>query len=141
MARAVTVSAIIALMVVFLTACVGRQQSQPENATTQGVEKMTYREILPDELRERLQSANPPVVVDVREPNETAQGHIKGAKLIPLGQLAGHLNELDPLTELVMVCRSGNRSSQAARALVANGYTKVYNLTGGMMGWRYETEK
>lgn len=141
MGRVVSVFVIIALAVAFLTACAGRRTIPQPKIQTQGVEKIAYREIRPDELRQRLQSANPPVVVDVREPDETALGYIRGAKLIPLGQLAGRLSELDPDTELVMVCRSGNRSSQASRALVANGYTKVYNMTGGMLAWKHETVK
>lgn len=77
-------------------------------------------------------------IVDVREPNEYAGdlGHIGGARLIPLGELAtqvGSLNKDDPT---VTVCRSGGRSAQAVVILEKQGFTKVANLAGGMLAWR-----
>jgi hydroxyacylglutathione hydrolase len=76
-----------------------------------------------------------PVVVDVREPWEYASGHIPGARLIPLGQLAERLGELDPSQAVALVCASGNRSLSAAALLGQKGFQKVYNLRNGMHGW------
>ena len=81
-------------------------------------------------------SGSRPVVVDVREPWEYAQGHIPGAVLIPLGQLASRLGELDPSIPVAAVCASGNRSQSAAALLGQKGFTKVYNLLDGMYGWQ-----
>ncbi|MDB5082619.1 MAG: rhodanese-like protein [Chloroflexi bacterium] len=89
----------------------------------------------PQEVSQKLKNEKP-LVLDVREPGEYAQGHIKGSKLIPLGQLPARLAELgDKEREIVTVCRSGARSSQAATLLAARGYN-VTNLAGGMMGWQ-----
>lgn len=87
------------------------------------------------ELNEKLAASSPPYLVDVREPSEYADGHIEGAKLIPLGQLSNRLNELPKDREIVCVCASGNRSTTASKTLIQAGY-QVMNLQGGMFGWR-----
>jgi sulfur dioxygenase len=76
-------------------------------------------------------------IVDVREPQEYSGelGHIAGAKLIPLGNLAGHAEALDKSVPVVTVCRSGGRSAQAVTILARAGFDKVANLAGGMLEW------
>lgn len=73
-------------------------------------------------------------LLDVRQPEEFREGHIAGARLIPLGDLEKRLKDLPGNREIVCVCRSGNRSGTAARKLAAAGY-KVSNLRGGMIAW------
>jgi rhodanese-related sulfurtransferase len=73
-------------------------------------------------------------VLDVREDDEWAAGHVAGALHIPLGQLGARLGELDPRQTLAVVCRSGNRSSRAVAALTAAGLT-AHNVDGGMTAW------
>jgi len=77
-------------------------------------------------------------VLDVREPMEFNDelGHIAGAVLIPLGQLKARFSELDRKKPVVAVCRSGARSARATQMLEQNGFTKVANLSGGMLRWR-----
>jgi glyoxylase-like metal-dependent hydrolase (beta-lactamase superfamily II)/rhodanese-related sulfurtransferase len=77
-------------------------------------------------------------IVDVREPDEFdgALGHIRGAKLVPLGQLAQRASELDRSRPIVTVCRAGGRSGQAVVILQKAGFDKVANLAGGMLRWR-----
>ncbi|MBK9123732.1 MAG: rhodanese-like domain-containing protein [Chloroflexi bacterium] len=84
------------------------------------------------EANERI--ANGATVVDVRQQQEYVDGHIKGAKLIPLNELSSRMNELPKDRELVIVCRSGSRSSVATRQLNGAGYNAV-NLSGGMIAW------
>lgn len=86
------------------------------------------------ELSARLNQPPAPFLLDVREPYEFADGHIAGAVLIPLGSLQQSTARLPRDREIVCVCRSGNRSSAAARHLLSAGYT-VTNLHGGMNGW------
>ena len=74
-------------------------------------------------------------LVDVREPDEVAAGTLPGAVNIPLGQLPGRLDELDPARPVVLLCRSGGRSTQAAEFLTAAGFDDVVNLAGGMLAW------
>jgi sulfur dioxygenase len=77
-------------------------------------------------------------IVDVREPQEfdSALGHIAGATLLPMGQLATRLGEIDRTRPVVTVCRSGTRSAQAAVLLAKAGLADVANLAGGMLRWR-----
>lgn len=81
------------------------------------------------------------VIIDVREPEEFAAGHIPGAELIPLGTLANALGDLDKEQTYLLVCRSGNRSGQAAKLMIENGFTQVKNLRGGMNSWTGEVER
>lgn len=78
------------------------------------------------------------LVIDVREPQEWSQGHIPGARHIPLGQLSSRLNELDKYKDrpLITQCRSGMRSASAASTLKKAGFTKIYNLKGGITAWK-----
>jgi glyoxylase-like metal-dependent hydrolase (beta-lactamase superfamily II)/rhodanese-related sulfurtransferase len=82
--------------------------------------------------------ANDVQLIDVREPNEYSGplGHIRGARLIPLGELSGRSNEIERDRPVVAVCRSGARSAQAVVLLQKAGYSKVANLAGGMLRWR-----
>ena len=77
-------------------------------------------------------------VVDVREDKEWQQGHIPGAVHIRLGELSNRMGELEGQKDapLVVVCRSGNRSTKAALQLRKAGFQKVYNLSGGTMAWQ-----
>ena len=92
-------------------------------------------ELQPDWLAE---NAGRVQVIDVREPEEFdgALGHIKGAKLVPLGSLTQRFSEIEKDNPVVMVCRSGARSAQATVLLRNAGYAKVANLAGGMLRWR-----
>ncbi|CAM3308446.1 MULTISPECIES: rhodanese-like domain-containing protein [Saccharibacillus] len=95
-------------------------------------------QIEPSELRERVERGEAPLMIDVREPEEVAQGMIPGAVHIPLGQLAGRLDELDPDRETVFICRSGYRSERACEYLEQSGFDKVVNMSGGMLAWNEE---
>lgn len=77
------------------------------------------------------------LLIDVREPDEYAQGHAPGSVLIPLGQLPGRLAELRASQDkpVALICRSGRRSARAAEILHQAGFSKVYNIEGGMNAW------
>jgi len=74
------------------------------------------------------------VLLDVREPEEWAAGHVPGARHVPLGQLPGRLAEFDTSARVVVVCRSGHRSALATEWLAAAGVDAA-NLVGGMQAW------
>lgn len=82
----------------------------------------------------QMKGSPAPVLLDVRNPDEYCEGHIPGARLIPLGELPARLQELAQEREILCVCRSGNRSASAVRQLIASGYSAV-NLGGGMLAW------
>ncbi len=92
--------------------------------------------ITAEELHQLINSGEPPLLVDVRSAEEYKQdGHIPGARLLPLPLLPLRRSEIPLDLPVVMVCRSGARSSSACEHLVNNGYTQIYNLVGGMMAW------
>ncbi len=96
-------------------------------------------EITPIALAARLARGDDVDLIDVREPQEAAVDSIAGARLIPLGSLGGVIGSLDASREIVVLCRSGVRSAQAARQLQAAGFTRVRSLAGGMMRWAEDT--
>ena len=91
-----------------------------------------------DELRHMMESGDPPLLVDVRQPEEYVLGHIPGSILIPLGQLEMGHPALDHERVIVVYCRSGRRSMTGARILCRMGFDNVLSLRDGIMGWPYE---
>lgn len=85
----------------------------------------------------RLLNDENTVVIDVREGNEVSAGKIKGARHIPLGQVATRVGELEKFKDqpILVYCRSGNRSAMAANTLTKKGFTNVNNLAGGIVSW------
>ena len=96
-------------------------------------------EITTEELKRKIENGDTPLLIDVREPFEHEEFNI-GGKLIPLAQLPQALPELQDQKkqEIVVYCRSGNRSGMAQQILLQNGFENVLNLKGGMLAW---TEK
>ncbi|HEY6395324.1 MAG TPA: MBL fold metallo-hydrolase [Candidatus Binataceae bacterium] len=97
------------------------------------------RQMTAAELRERLESSNPPVLVDVREGEEYRGelGHIAGSRMIPLRELPERTGELEAEkgSDIVAICRVGVRSATAAAILTGVGFEQVWNLKGGMIEW------
>lgn len=94
--------------------------------------KKPYRVIDPDEAKEAMEAGA--VLLDVREPHEWRSGHAPKARHIPLSQLGSRAKELPRNREILVVCRSGNRSRRAARMLSAQR-SDVANVKGGMGAW------
>lgn len=92
------------------------------------------------ELNERLKQGNHITLLDVREPHELQISHIENARLIPLGQLASRLSELDSAEEMVVFCKAGTRSARALELLVSAGFRKVKNLKGGINAWARDVD-
>jgi rhodanese-related sulfurtransferase len=122
----------VALSLALLAACGGNETAAP------AVEEIDLT-TLPDEVDVETVAAirqNPGVyLLDVREPDEYAAGHIPGITLIPMGEVASRLTELPRDKEIIVTCRTGNRSSQIADLLREQGFTNVHNMTGGIVAW------
>ncbi|PYK17712.1 MAG: molybdenum cofactor biosynthesis protein MoeB [Verrucomicrobia bacterium] len=89
----------------------------------------------PHELKRRMDTGDPFELIDVREPFEFEIARIAGAKLIPLGEIAERLDELEREKPIIVHCHSGKRSAQAVRLLQQHGFAKIYNLEGGIDAW------
>jgi sulfur-carrier protein adenylyltransferase/sulfurtransferase len=97
-------------------------------------------DITAPELAVRLQQGNHIRLVDVREPHELEISQLEGATLIPLGQMAARLSELDSAEEIVLFCKAGTRSARALELLLSAGFRKVKNLKGGINAWAREVD-
>ena len=94
--------------------------------------------ITAEEVKARIEAGEKLNIVDVREPHENTEFNI-GGTLVPLGKIQTmQLDELEEHKddELIIYCRSGNRSGQACLILEMAGFTNVKNLAGGMLNWR-----
>jgi adenylyltransferase/sulfurtransferase len=92
-------------------------------------------DVTPRQLADRFARGDALQLIDVRETHEWEIGRIPGARLVPLGTLADALESLDRSGEIVVYCKGGTRSAKAARQLHAAGFTRVWNLTGGILRW------
>jgi len=92
------------------------------------------------ELANLLKGEKPPILIDVREPHELQIARIEDADLIPLGQLAARLSELDSAQEIVLMCKSGTRSARALELLLGAGFRKLKNLKGGINAWSEDVD-
>ena len=95
-------------------------------------------EITVDEFNNLIKSKKDILILDVRGPNEYQICHIKGSKLIPLGDLPSRVNELDTADDIVVHCHHGVRSLQATMFLRNMGFKKVKSLKGGIDVWAQE---
>jgi molybdopterin/thiamine biosynthesis adenylyltransferase/rhodanese-related sulfurtransferase len=93
------------------------------------------REIQPTQLAERLERGEKLEIIDVREPYEWQIGHIPGARLVPLDQIAAEIPRLDKRRETILYCKVGARSAYAAQQLAKAGVADVRNLAGGILRW------
>ena len=97
-------------------------------------------EITPLQLRDRLSDGDDVFVLDVREPHEFEIARIPGSTLVPLGTLPQHVHELDATADIVVHCKSGYRSGKAQRLLKDMGFSRVTNLTGGILRWSTDVD-
>jgi adenylyltransferase/sulfurtransferase len=100
----------------------------------------TGDEITAPELKAQLDQGRPPLILDVRNPEEIAICRISGSTVIPLPELADRLGELDTVTPMVVHCKSGVRSAKAITLLKAAGFSRVKNLRGGILAWIKEVD-
>jgi rhodanese-related sulfurtransferase len=95
------------------------------------------REISAPELAAWLSDASreKPQLLDVREAWEFERARIEGAHLVPMREVPGRLEEIDPARPVVAICHHGGRSMQVALFLEKAGYNNVHNLVGGVDAW------
>jgi len=115
----------IAVVIVILLAISG---NQPQTASTPA-------EISVQQAYQLYQKGGA-YFLDVREPSEWDEYHAPNSTLIPLGELATRVNEVPKDKEIVVVCRSGNRSQQGRDILKQAGFTNVTSMAGGLSTWR-----
>lgn len=104
--------------------------------------KKAYRDISPQEARNRLASGQNILLLDVRSPEEYAEVHIPHSVSVPLDRLQSQISKVanDKDMEIIVYCLSGARAASACSLLTAMGYTNVSSM-GGIRSWAYETER
>jgi rhodanese-related sulfurtransferase len=127
---------IVALVIIVLTATACQAMMAPAEAPAA---QSSARPPLPAEVsvaeaaKKRDAGA---FILDVRTPEEWTEYHVPGSTLIPLDQLSNRVAEVPKEKEVVVVCRSGNRSATGRDILLKAGYPQVTSLTGGLTAWR-----
>lgn len=113
---------------------------EPNTEENTEMEAAEVKLLTAEEAYQRMESGDPLIIVDVRTKEEYDTGHIEGAVLIPNEEIGITMPEQLPEkdAEILVYCRSGNRSAQAAEKLAGMGYTNV-NDFGGINSWPYET--
>ena len=127
---------VLALLVLFILVLSGCSAKEPVSTNT---DKMSYTQISQDEAKDMMTKDDGHIVVDVRRQDEYDAGHIPGAILIPSESIGCDPPEALPdYDQIILIyCRSGNRSKQAAEKLAAMGYTNIYEF-GGINTWTGE---
>ena len=127
------------LMILFVfVGCNGQQKETSDD----GSNELSYEQISGEEAKQIIDSQSGYVIIDARTQAEYDSGHIKNAIMIPEYEISEKAATMLPDKEqlILVYCRSGRRSKIAAQALVDLGYTNVKEF-GGIIDWKYETEK
>lgn len=95
----------------------------------------------PEQFKERVNKKSKVMLIDVREPHEYKAGFIPSAVNIPLSQLNARVNEISKKNDVLLYCRSGMRSKQAAKLLKKHGFTHLAHLQGGISAWQGTVKK
>lgn len=99
------------------------------------------QEITATELNKQIEKGEDIQLIDVRQPDEHTFARIKGAKLIPLGEIVSRMSEIDETRETVIHCKMGGRSAKAIEAMQRAGFKgNLRNLKGGITAWSNEVD-
>lgn len=104
--------------------------------SVKGLENLTT-----EQFKERVNQKSGVLLIDVREPHEYKRGYIPSAVNIPLSQLNSRVKEISNKNDVLLYCRSGMRSKQAAKVLSKHGFTKMAHLKGGISTWNGAVKK
>lgn len=105
--------------------------------TSCSAQQTGFPKIAPQDLLKKIESGNPPYIVDVRSPKEYVRGHVPGAVNIPYRRISDHLEQLRSQEQrgIVVYCAVGGRTRVAKQVLSEAGFRKVFHLDGDMSGW------
>lgn len=135
----ILVGAALVILAMVLATVLQPPSAQEKPTTAQSKEEALVVEGLPKEVTvsqaARLHEEGA-FLLDVREPSEWQEVHVPDSTLIPLGELAGRLNEVPKDSQVVVICRSGNRSAQGRDVLLKAGFENVTSVAGGITDWR-----
>lgn len=126
---------VIVLTILFAALLAGCQTAPKRNIDSRAAVAAGISEMSPAEARPAVEAAYSQFI-DVRTPEEYAEGHAYRARNIPLDTLAVNLDKLERNEPVFLICRSGSRSKKAAQILVDNGFPKAVSIAGGTEAWK-----
>lgn len=103
---------------------------------TESTGRISYGDITVEQAKKLIETKPSLVILDVRTVWEFEDGHIEGAINIPVEELQQRLGELNLSDEILVYCRTGNRSRRAVQILADNGFSSVYHMLGGIEAWK-----
>ena len=130
------------VLLILITIILGACSSAKTDSIASSKSDNIYEKITAEKVKQRIDSGEPITILDVRTKEEFDEKHIEGAILIPNEEISNEPpSQLpDKNAEILIYCRSGNRSRQAAEKLISMGYTNVKDF-GGINDWSYDTVK
>ena len=120
------------LVLLILTACGGAATPSAPVADT---DVLNLPQTVNVETVASIQDRDDVILIDVREQSEYDAGHIPGITLVPMSEIQNRLDEIPTDKEVIVTCRSGNRSGQVTDFLRKNGFDNVHNMQGGIVAW------
>ncbi|MGB1250449.1 MAG: rhodanese-like domain-containing protein [Candidatus Promineifilaceae bacterium] len=106
-----------------------------DNETAKNVDPKTLADTIDVQTAASLQGRDDVILIDVREQSEYDAGHIPDITLIPMSEIQNRVSEIPTDVEVILTCRSGNRSGQVHAYLTELGYDNVHNMEGGILAW------
>lgn len=133
--KRITIIASVTFITVIILGIIFIPQFLPDNDTTKDYEDISV-DAAYSMINNTVSFPNL-IILDVRNQDEYDSGHLNNSILIPLGELESRLNEIIQYnnTEIIVHCLSGARSQPASEILASNGFSKVYNMLGGITAW------
>ncbi len=133
--KVILVELLLIIVILSLAACGGGAASAPvavadETAPLDLAEEVDVHTVASVKDRDDV------FLLDVREPWEYEEAHIPGVTLLPMGEVAANLDQIPTEKQVIVTCRSGNRSGQVARFLRENGFGNISNMSGGILEWQ-----
>jgi len=121
------------ILVLALAACGG--QADTTDAPSSAIDLETLPLEVDVQTVNDIKGLEEVYVLDVREQYEYDEKHIPGVTLLPMSEIQNRLDEIPTDKEVIVTCRSGNRSGQVTQFLKQNGYDNVHNMQGGIVAW------
>jgi rhodanese-related sulfurtransferase len=122
-------------ILLILTACGGAAATSAPVAPVAEIDVSALPLTIDVQTAASVQDRDDVILIDVREQSEYDAGHIPGITLVPMSEIQNRLDEIPTDKEVIVTCRSGNRSSQVTDFLRKNGFDNVHNMQGGIIAW------
>jgi len=129
-------SSFLLLLALLIVACGSGQTSDQKTDATAESSELELPVEVDVQVVARVKDRPDVYLLDVREQWEYDEGHIPGVTLLPMDQVPNRLDEIPKDKEVIVTCRSGNRSGQVTNYLLQNGFDNVHNMKGGIIAWQ-----